>query len=300
MNHLAHLKTFLAVYRSGTVTKAASQLAVTQPAASGHIKALEAYLQRQLFRRLGRGIEPTSAAHSLARLVGTHLDGLEHALAAATMREESLAGTLRLGGPVEFLTEKVLPVLSGLPEIGIRVDLFFGVAQEVIARLDAADLDLAISTVRISRKTVGYHFLFRETFVLVGAPRWALAAPAAVVSRRGATALAGLPWLAYAPDLPLVRRYFRQVFRAEPPLEAVQVIPDLRALIQACVAGAGITVLPTYLCESQLQSGSLVLIHTAPEPPANDILLASNRLALQQPRNAFVRDRLLQAATHWS
>ena len=87
MNHLAYLKTFLAVYRSGTVTKAASKLAITQPAASGHIRALEAYLQRRLFRRLGRGIEPTSAAHSLARLVGTHLDGLQHALAAATMRQ---------------------------------------------------------------------------------------------------------------------------------------------------------------------------------------------------------------------
>jgi DNA-binding transcriptional LysR family regulator len=299
MNQLIHLKTFLAVYRSGTVTRAATRLAITQPAASAHIKALEAHLRQKLFQRIGRGIEPTAAAHSLARSIAPHLDGLEDALAAATMRKASLAGALRLGGPAEFLTEKVIPALSGLPEVSIRLEVSFGVAQEIIARLDAAELDLAISTVRIPRKTIIYRPIFRETFILVGAPRWAVAAPAGVIARRGAAALAGLPWLAYASDLPLVRRYFRQVFRAEPPGEAAQVLPDLRALVQACVAGAGITVLPTYLCESQLRSGALALLHSAPEPPVNDLLLASNRLALQTPRILFVRDRLLQAAARW-
>jgi DNA-binding transcriptional LysR family regulator len=212
----------------------------------------------------------------LAQLIASHLDGLEGALASATMRKASLAGTLRLGGPVEFLTDRVLPALSGLPEMGIRVEVTFGVAQDIIARLDAAEIDLAISTVRIPRKTILYRPIFRETFALVGAPRWAVAAPETLVTRRGAAVFAGIPWLSYAPDLPLVRRYFRQIFRAEPPAEAVQVIPDLRALVHACVAGAGITVLPTYLCESQLRSGSLVLLHSAPEPPLNDLLLASN------------------------
>jgi len=299
MNQLIHLKTFLAVYRSGTVTKAANRLAITQPAASAHIKALEAHLRQKLFHRIGRGIEPTAAAHSLARSIATHLDGLEDALAAATKRKASLAGTLRLGGPAEFLTDKVLPALTGLPEVGIRVEVSFGVAQDIVARLDAAEIDLAISTVRIPRKTILYQPVYRETFILVGAPRWAVVAPAGMVARRGAAALAGIPWLAYAPDLPLVRRYFRQVFRAEPPAEAVQVIPDLRALVQACVVGTGITVLPTYLCESPLRSGALMLLHSAPEPPVNDLLLASNRLALQTPRILFVRDRLLQAAAHW-
>ena len=76
MSQLTYLRTFLAVYRAGSVTKASIQLAITQPAASGHIKALEAHLKQTLFRRLGRGIEPTATAGWLARAVAPYLDGL--------------------------------------------------------------------------------------------------------------------------------------------------------------------------------------------------------------------------------
>ncbi|RWM33060.1 LysR family transcriptional regulator [Mesorhizobium sp.] len=299
MNQLNQLRTFLAVYRVGSVTKAAVQLALTQPAVSGHIKALETHLKRKLFRRVGRGIAPTAAAESLARAVAPHLDGIEAALAAAAMRHDSLVGTVRLGGPIEFMTEKVLPALSGFPDMGIRLELRFGVARDLIEGVQSSELDMAIATVRIPRKMIGYDPVFRETFVLVGAPRWAALMPPAMVSRAGAAAVTGLPWLGYGPDLPIVRRYFRQVFRAEPPPEAVQVIPDLRALTDACVAGAGITVLPKYLCASYLAAGSLVVMHDPSDPPSNDILLAWNRLGLRQPLNAFVRDRLLQAARSW-
>jgi DNA-binding transcriptional LysR family regulator len=97
----------------------------------------------------------------------------------------------------------------------------------------------------------------------------------------------------------MVRRYFRQAFRSEPPSQAVQIIPDLRALLRACVAGTGVTVLPTYLCDSELKCGSLVQIHRPAQPVVNDLLLASNRVALQKARTLFVRDRILQVAALW-
>jgi DNA-binding transcriptional LysR family regulator len=111
--------------------------------------------------------------------------------------------------------------------------------------------------------------------------------------------LADLPWLSYGPNLPIVRRYFRHVFGSEPPREAAQIIPDLRAIVKACVAGTGISVLPHYLCASSLHAGSLVVLHTPTEPPDNDIFLAWNRVAVNQPRIAFVREQLLKAAQSW-
>jgi len=154
MSQLTYLRTFLAVYRAGSVTKASIQLAITQPAASGHIKALEAHLKQTLFRRLGRGIEPTATADWLARAVAPYLDGLEETLGAATIRPNGLAGRLRLGGPAEFLGEKVLPGLGGLPELGLHLETQFGLAQDLVEHLEAGQLDLVIATARIPRKAI--------------------------------------------------------------------------------------------------------------------------------------------------
>ncbi len=41
MSHLSHLRTFLEAYRSGSFSKAAELLGITQPAASQHIQSLE-------------------------------------------------------------------------------------------------------------------------------------------------------------------------------------------------------------------------------------------------------------------
>lgn len=69
--------TFLAVYRSRSITLAAEQLGLTQPAVSAALKRLEANLNQTLFVREGRGIAPTGAAVSLASRIEDPLASLE-------------------------------------------------------------------------------------------------------------------------------------------------------------------------------------------------------------------------------
>lgn len=57
---------FLKIYELNSITKAAQALDVSQPAMSLAIKRLEESLNRQLFIRHGRRIEPTQDAHELA------------------------------------------------------------------------------------------------------------------------------------------------------------------------------------------------------------------------------------------
>ena len=77
MAHLMYLHTFLAIYRSGSITKASKYLHLSQPAVSGQIRMLETQIGRDLFTRTSRGIIPTAAAHELARSSGPHIDALE-------------------------------------------------------------------------------------------------------------------------------------------------------------------------------------------------------------------------------
>ena len=307
------LRTFLAVYRLGSVTKAAAQLSITQPAASGRLQALENSLRRPLFVHAGRRLSPTAAAHDLARAIGPYLDGLEAVVSSTLVHGSKLAAFLGKGGccqklrprtcslrasPAEFMSARVLPALAQLGALGIRLSVRLGLAQDLITALATGELDLAIATVRIPHEAIEYRQLFREEFVLVGAPKWA----AQLAGQRGAVAerLATFPLLAYAEDLPIVRCYWREVFGEEPGLRASLLVADLRALIRAAAAGAGITVVPRYLCEAELADGSLAHLHRPPRPPHNTIHLAWNKYALRHPRNAFVRDALLNAARGWA
>lgn len=60
-----HLRIFAAVYRNRSFTKAASELRISQPTVSEHLRTLEGELGCQLFDRLGRSIIATEKAELL-------------------------------------------------------------------------------------------------------------------------------------------------------------------------------------------------------------------------------------------
>lgn len=69
MADLAWLRTFVAIHRTGSLTRAAKKLNLTQPAISQQLKALEGQLGWPLFARNARGVVATPAGDELAALV---------------------------------------------------------------------------------------------------------------------------------------------------------------------------------------------------------------------------------------
>jgi DNA-binding transcriptional ArsR family regulator len=65
MLSLHQLRCFLVTYEQGSLTAAAEQLGYAQPSVSEQIRALEKSLGATLFRRVGRGVVPTTVADSL-------------------------------------------------------------------------------------------------------------------------------------------------------------------------------------------------------------------------------------------
>ncbi|NKQ26788.1 LysR family transcriptional regulator, partial [Streptomyces galbus] len=70
------LRTFLAVYRSGSFTGAAQVLGLSQPTVTTQMRALERQTGRELFQRLPRGVTPTAVADALAARIAPALDDL--------------------------------------------------------------------------------------------------------------------------------------------------------------------------------------------------------------------------------
>ncbi|MEU4701396.1 LysR family transcriptional regulator [Nonomuraea dietziae] len=266
------LRTFLAVHRTGSITAAAQTLGLSQPAVTAQVRALEAALDRPLFDRLPRGVAPTAAADELARRVAGSLDALAEVVGA----ELPSGRSVHLGGPAEFLCEQVMPVLAPLVADGLRLRTTFGLTDDLLAELAAGRLDLVVATVRPRLRGVRAEPLYDEEFVLVAAPGVTMDAPV----------------VAYAEDLPIIRRYWRTVFGRRATMTAGAIVPDLRGVLAAVRAGAGISVLPAYLCADELAAGRLVALATPEVPPLNTGYLAVRAGGLAVPAVATVHRHL--------
>jgi DNA-binding transcriptional LysR family regulator len=296
------LRTFLAVYRDGSLTRAARRLGLSQPAVTTHLRALEEQLGRPLFTRLPRGVAPTPAADLMARRIADPLDQLS-AFAAAGLDEPGtpFGGVVHLGGPVEIVTARVLPALADLVARGLEMRVTIGVSDELLHGLRSGALDLAVLTARPRHRGLRAEPLLDEEFALVAAAPWTTRlAAAADLAADLAAALAHVPLVAYGEDLPIIRRYWRSVFEVRPALQAALVVPNLHAVLAAVRAGAGYSVLPTYLCAEDLAAQRLAMLHEPAVAPLNTLFLAGRLDTPPAGAVNAVRERLLARLRHRS
>ncbi|MFI7499447.1 LysR family transcriptional regulator [Streptomyces sp. NPDC049687] len=298
---LALLRTFVTVHRAGSFTRAAALLGLSQPAVTSQIRTLERQLGRPLFLRQARGVTPTTIGDELAHKAAPHLDALVE-ITETGLDDESSLRSLYLAGPPEFTAERALPALTELTgddgqALALRVS--FGNAEEVLEGLAAGHHDLAISTARPRGALLTATPLCDEEHVLVAAPEWAERIDTGKLRRKGAPALENLPVVEVHESLPLVSRYWASVFDSRPAASGTVIVPDLRAVLACAVAGAGLAVLPRYLCAAALERGDVVAPYEPAVPPLRTYVLVARTGTLAMPQVARAHEWLLGAAAEW-
>ncbi|MER7693355.1 LysR family transcriptional regulator [Streptomyces sp. NPDC097610] len=299
---LALLRTFVTVHRAGSFTRAAALLGLSQPAVTSQIRTLERQLGRPLFLRQARGVTPTTIGDELAHKAAPHLDALVE-IAETGLDEDSSLRTLHLAGPPEFTAERALPALTeltGEDGQGFALRASFGNAEETLEGLAAGHHDLAITTARPRGTLLTATPLCDEEHVLVAAPRWAARIGAGKLRRKGSPALENFPVVEVHESLPLVARYWASVFDSHPATSGTVVVPDLRAVLACAATGAGLAVLPRYLCAGALERGDVVALLDPAVPPLRTYFLVVRTGTLAMPHIARAHDWLLHAAADWS
>ncbi|GEC07559.1 LysR family transcriptional regulator [Streptomyces spinoverrucosus] len=298
---LALLRTFVTVHRAGSFTRAAALLGLSQPAVTSQIRTLERQLGRPLFLRQARGVTPTTMGDELAHKAAPHLDALVE-IAESGLDDESSLRTLHLAGPPEFTAERALPALvelTGEDGQGFALRASFGNAEETLEGLAAGHHDLAISTARPRGALLTATALCDEEHILVAAPRWAEEIDTGALRDKGAPALENLPVVEVHESLPFVARYWASVFDSRPAASGTVIVPDLRAVLACTAAGAGLAVLPRYLCAPALERGKVVALHEPAVPPLRTYFLVVRTGTLAMPHIARAHEWLQRAATDW-
>lgn len=260
-------RSFVAIYRMGTVSKAAAARHMTQPTLSQHLAALEAEVGEPLFIRQPRKMIPTHRGVELYTQVAPAVDRLERT--TSELRKGGTATTIRLGAPLEYFKERMAPRLAAMDE---RLLVTLGKTAELLDLLEEHLLDVVIATQHRSRRGLQFVHLETEVFWLVGGAKASLSAP---WDDPGAvrTELEGHEWISYGEELPIIRRFWLESFGERPAITARIVVPDLHAICALVERGAGISVLPSYLVEQRVDAGRMKRLWAPPRNVQNEIWL---------------------------
>jgi LysR family glycine cleavage system transcriptional activator len=158
---LTAIEAFVQVARLGSVKAAAEELALSSPALSRRIQALERFIGRRLFERRHQSMMLNRDGEQLLSRMGPALDALSEAVGTATGDTGLLR--LRLGVTPLFASQRLMGRFPDLKRRNPDLHLDIDTASHALSRLgdtiDAAivlarDIDPSLYSIRLSQNRV--------------------------------------------------------------------------------------------------------------------------------------------------
>jgi DNA-binding transcriptional LysR family regulator len=269
---LRHLRVFSAVVDSGTHTRAAQALGLSQSTVSETLVALERTLGVELFRKPARGLALTPAGEVLlayTRRMFVLTSELTSALADAS---NTVQASLVISA-VESIGAYVLPArLAVLRDRwpAVRVEVLTGTCAEIRERVASGKSDLGL-VLEPEDETVAGEVLARTRLMVLGAPTHPLAGRrvAAVEDLQGC--------IFHMCDAggnyhQILRQYFHGAGVPTPRMQAMGTIEGVKRGILA--GGKALGLLPGHAVEAELRDGVLREVGVGPATLPSVVLRA--------------------------
>lgn len=167
MASLHQMRCFLTTYEHGSLTAAAEELGYAQPSVSEQVRGLERSLGATLFRRVGRGVVPTTAADVLrpyAERAIAAADDAHRAIAAVTALE---TGTIRFGmigtSRLYLASALIADLLERHP--GVRVEMIGQNSVDVLEDLRRGRLEVAMIALPVAPEGLSVQPIARDELV---------------------------------------------------------------------------------------------------------------------------------------
>ncbi|MEL7627445.1 LysR family transcriptional regulator [Pectobacterium aroidearum] len=236
---LKALRTLVAIAQYGSFARAAEAVCLTQSAVSLHVRSLEEDFKVLLFDRSRRVPVLTEAGHRAveqARDILAQYDGI----AAEFGEGGELAGRLRIGA-IQTALAGVLPAaLAALRRAHprLRVLVNSGMSAELAIRIDAGELDAAVTTEPVKPYPTGLVStpLYQEGFWIV--------APSALASLDARQLLQAHPFIRFDRRAWAGRTIDRELRRQRLRVQADMELDSQEAIVQMVASGLGVAVIP--------------------------------------------------------
>ena len=283
------LATFHAVARLGSVSRAAEELHLTQPAVSIQIGLLEESAGTPLLARSGRGVRLTEAGELLAGYAARILDLWREAGDEMAAQRGVFSGTLRVGAvtTAEYLLPPLLVTFANLnPKVKVKLQV--GNRDEIVRLLAGQEIDLAImgrapAELKTQAQPFAKHpmaFIAAPMHPLMARPKLQLADLAEanlLVRERG------------SGTRTTVERLFKDAGVA---LRIGSEMSSNEAIKQMCAAGFGVAFLSLHTCVLELDAQLLALL-PLPDNPIEREWFVIHMASRQLPQVALAFEAFL-------
>jgi DNA-binding transcriptional LysR family regulator len=250
------LRTFVAVVQSRSFAAAARRLGVVKSAVSRRIQELEERLGAHLINRSTRSISLTDAGRIFFEKATALLAGLEEAEGLASHGASEPVGSLRILAPSSFGRLHLLPMVCSFMEQHHRLSVELSLSDDFVD-LVSEGFDMAVRIGELQDSNLSARSLCAIRRVACASPAYVARfgtpkQPSDLTSHRG---------ISYSNvDEKKFWRFLDPLTGKE---QSVNVHARLHvntgdALCEAAIAGAGITVLPTFIVHKSVIAGELV------------------------------------------
>ncbi|MCL5497813.1 LysR family transcriptional regulator [Escherichia coli] len=248
------MRIFVRVVERGSMSAAARDLGIGQPAVSERIEKLEAHLGTRLLRRNTRNMSLTHSGNVFYERSKTAIQAAEHAL-SVNEENQGLQGKIRIAAPYSAGESLLMPALLRLLDEhpGLQVDVIFN--DRVIDPVtEGVDLSLRLGDV-----SEGF-FVARP----LGSVRRMLLASPALLAKMGCPhspqALADYPFAAVSgvfssQRIPLITAENQLI---NVPVNVKFQSTHWRSVFACLLAGHAIGVLQFPVCRNEIEQGALI------------------------------------------
>jgi len=281
--NLEWLRTFKAIYETGTLSAAAQELFISQPGVSLHLNSLEAFTGNKLFDRLARKMVPTEKGKILYNYILDSMKKLEEGEQHFHKRTQNERVTISVGMCFETFQYTLEEHISELP---FNLIIKFGEYPQMQHDLDNGMLDLIITPQKGSQQNLHYQPFSKERIVLIAGNETDTNDLEELLHegkiKDAANLLKQQLWYSTAADMEHLKNFWLKHFGEHPDFSPNYIVPNISSIIRCLSDSKGFSVVPDFLCADVLNSGKIKMVWEGTHPVENTLYFGTRKKTMYQ------------------
>lgn len=255
MDKLTRIKVFVNVVETGSFTSASERMGLSRAAASKYVSQLETSIGARLLNRTTRHVSTTESGRIYFERCKEILHNIDEADEMVSGMSGEPQGTLRISAPSVFAQRHLTPLVSEFTKMYPNVNVNIMVSDRYVDLVDEG-YDVAIRVSNLENSDLIAHHIARCRHVLIASPDYLKTAPPLNKPSDLKNHSCVLYSYTEGAKWPLTKDGKDYSEKITPAM----VSNNPEVLLEAVIAGMGISIMPTFIASNAIHRGDLQMV----------------------------------------